>query len=533
MVSLFMGWKPGFGPVVKVLRYDGDDPLTLANTAYDRYFFNSESQDLSYIFDKFYFSNGFNVGIYPPGAYAPQGAAYVIEGQAIASARRGLDVLPSQFGDARYFSYYEMFSRFPELGGVIPIYEAKLIDQNDRVKLLDFNGADGNKQLFTMCTLYNSVITEVTPVSGTTLEQSMNYDKINSNFNFSGWCGKITNYAGPSRTYVGYASGAPVLRALTCQWELPANSAPLPFPNSDPISGQEVVRLSGSEFKIARRGQTVDTLNPRGLLINSNKAPNMCVMMGETPIIPAGGSYYFARTTPIDLHPLMFLDGIMRFDGMAYSIPPVDPSVSRSGREARFYYKIDKNGITFTNEGNYAIGCKFMVYATSIEQLTSGGSLVMRTLPDGNIQIKRPGSSDIAPNSNDILLDTRFPSVRIIKQDWLPISAFSTSLTLDPLFGTHAAIVPFQSSGMFIFPKVIGNWPKMMAQGYYRSLRPGNVVQWRTSNYAMTTVLRENDMVIHLSPGAPTDVHADNGWQYTMPDPVGVRYYVLGAARLY
>lgn len=259
----------------------------------------------------------------------------------------------------------------------------------------------------------------------------------------------------------------------------------------------------------------------------------MCVMMGETPIIPAGGSHYFAKTTPIDLHPLMFLDGIMRFDGMDYSIPPVDPTVSRSGREARFYYKIDRNGIMFSNEGNYAIGCKFMVYATSIEQLTNGGSLVMRTLPDGNIQIKRPGSSDIAPNSNDILLDTRFPSVRIIKQDWLPISAFSTSLSLNPLFGTHAAVVPFQSSGLFIFPKVVGNWPKMMAQGYYRSLRPPNVVNWFTSNYCMTTVVRENDMVIHLSPGRPTDMRADTGEEYSMPDPTGVRYYVLGAARLY
>ena len=77
MVSLFMGWKPGFGPVVKVLRYDQDDPLTLANDAYDRYFFNSETQDLSYIFDKFHFSNGFNPTIYP--ATAPNTSNYVLD----------------------------------------------------------------------------------------------------------------------------------------------------------------------------------------------------------------------------------------------------------------------------------------------------------------------------------------------------------------------------------------------------------------------------------------------------------------------
>lgn len=531
MVSLFMGWKPGFGPVVKVLRYDEDDPLTLANTAYDRYFFNSETQDLSYIYDKFYFSNGFNPSVYP--ATAPNTSNYVLEGGTLAAARRALSSRVGASSGSHYFKYYEIFNRFPDMAGMVPIFEAKLIDPSDRVKLLDFNGADGNKQLFTLATLYNAMSVYADNPVNNQAATLIQYDRIAADLNFTGWCGQISNYTGPAYTYIAMGNTVPIMRALICQWDLPANNAPLPFPDSAPVPGQEVVRLSGSEFKVARRGQTVDSLNPRGFLINSNKAPNMCVMMGETPIIPAGGSYYFAKTTPIDLHPLMFLDGIMRFDGMAYSIPPVDPTVSRSGREARFYYKIDKNGITFTNEGNYAIGCKFMVYATSIEQLTNGGSLVMRTLPDGNIQIKRPGSSDIAPNSNDILLDTRFPSVRIIKQDWLPISAFSTSLTLDPLFGTHAAVVPFQSSGLFIFPKVVGNWPKMMAQGYYRSLRPPNVVNWFTSNYCMTTVVRENDMVIHLSPGRPTDMRADTGEEYSMPDPIGVRYYVLGAARLY
>ncbi|WP_421522337.1 hypothetical protein [Ochrobactrum quorumnocens] len=530
MVSLFMGWKPGFGPVVKVLRYDQDDPLTLANDAYDRYFFNSETQDLSYIFDKFHFSNGFNPSIYP--ATAPNTSNYVLDGATLPAARRALS---SRWASSTsyYFKYYEMFNRFPDMAGMVPIFEAKLIDPNDRVKLFDFNGADGNKQLFSIGTLYNAMSVYADNPVNNQSATIVQYDRIAADLNFTGWCGQISNYTGPTYTYMIIGGNVPVMRALTCQWDLPANNAPLPFPDSPPTPGQEVVRLSGSEFKVARRGQTVDSLNPRGFLINSNKAPNMCVMMGETPIIPAGGSYYFWKTTPIDLHPLMFLDGIMRFDGMAYSIPPVDTTVSRSGREARFYYKIDQNGIMFTNEGNYAIGCKFMVYATSIEQLTNGGSLVMRTLPDGNIQIKRPGSSDIAPNSNDILLDTRFPSVRIIKEGWLPLSQFSTANSLNPLFGTHAAVVPFQSSGLFIFPKVVGNWPKMMAQGYYRSLRRPDVVSWFTSNYCMTTVVRENDMVIHLSPGRPTDMRADSGEEYSMPDPTGARYYVLGAARLY
>ncbi|MCI0999213.1 hypothetical protein HWD97_03865, partial [Ochrobactrum sp. C6C9] len=50
MTQTFIGYKPGVGPVLKCLKYDTDDPLTLANTAFDRFFFNSETQNLSYVF---------------------------------------------------------------------------------------------------------------------------------------------------------------------------------------------------------------------------------------------------------------------------------------------------------------------------------------------------------------------------------------------------------------------------------------------------------------------------------------------------
>lgn len=530
MVQLVIGYKPGFGPVVAVLRNDDDDFTQVPVTDYSKFFLSTEGQDLSYIFDKNYFSNGFNPSIYP--ATAPNTSNYVLQGASISTASRALS--------SRYFSstshsfkYYEIFSRFPDLGGMVPIFEAKLIDPNDRVKLFDFNGAQGNQQLFSIGVNYNSVNVYADVQVSNSDATILQYDRIAADVGFTGWCGQISNYTGPNNTYMLTGGTIPVMRALTCQWELPANNAPIPFPNSTPIAGQEVVSISPAGFKVARRGETVNSPNRRSFLINSDLSPMMCIMMGTTPIIPAGGTYYFANTSPLSLHPTMFLDAIMRYDGYDYSIPPVDPNVSRSGRECRFYYKIDTNGITFYNEGDYAVGCKFMVYATSTAGQTSGGVEIMRRVAGNHVQLKRPGSNDVSPSSNDILLDTRFPSVRIIKEGWIPISDFSTGNSLNSLYGTHAAVVPFTNhSGLFIFPKVVGNWPKMMAQGYYRSLRPGNIVSWRTSNHCMTTVVRANDMVIHMSPGAPTDVRADTGWQYTMPDPVGVRYYILGATTL-
>lgn len=532
MSHLAIGHKPGFGPVVAVVRDDSAEWTTIPVTDYSKFFISTEGQDLSYIFDKYFFSNGFNESDYPVGSSSVQGNAYSIDGNPLATSKRGVTGMPVQFvSSSRNWGYCEIFERFPELGGIIPIFEIKLIDQNGRVKIFDFDGADGNKRLFSIGTMYNSVINYVEPVNNNAVYAGNAYNKLHNGFNFTGWCGRATNYSGPANSYVVLNVGD-TYRLLSCQWDLPANNAPLPFPNAAPVPGQEVVRISGSEVKVARRGLTVDTTNPRGLQINSNKAPMMCVMMGTVPIMQPGTTYYYPNTSPIPLHETMFLDPLLKYDGFEYSIPPVDPSVSRSGKECRFYYRIDPNGITFWNEGNYAVGCKFMVYATSIEGNTSGGNQVLRRVFN-DVQIKRPGSNDANPSSNDILLDTRFPSVRILKQDWIPISAFSPANSLNNLFGTHAAIVPFENhAGMFLFPKVVGNWPKMMAQGYYRSLRPPNVVQWRTSNYCMTTVVETNRMVIHMSPGAPTDVRADTGFEDSMPDPIGVRYYVLGATQL-
>lgn len=533
MTQLVIGYKPGFGPVVAVLRNDNDDFTQVPVTDYSKFFLSTEGQDLSYMFDKYHFTNGFNASIYDPGSSSTQGNTYSLDGNPVATCKRGISVVPVQFSSTQlYWNYNEIFPRFPNLGGVIPVFEVKLIDANDRVDLFRFDGAPGNTRLYSTGFLYSGVTNEVTPSSGTPIHANVPYDMIHPSFNYSGWVGKASNAPTPLSSVVVLNRGDN-RRFLSCQWDLPANNAPLPYPNNTPVVGQEVVSISPAGFKVARRGETTNSSNPRSFLINSDKAPMMCIMMDETPIIPAGGSVYRPNKAPFSLHPTMFLDAIMRYSGMEYSIPPVDPTVSRSGKECRFFYKIDANGITFYNEGDYAVGCKYMIYATSIEGNTSGGVDIIRKVEGEFIQIKRPGSSDTAPSVNEVMLDTRFPSVRILKEGWIPISAFSTGNSLNNLYGTHAAVVPFENHpGMFIFPKVIGNWPKMMAQGYYRSLRPPSVVQWRTSNYCMTTVVEANRMVVHLSPGAPTDVRADSGFQYSMPDPIGVRYYVFGATQI-
>lgn len=109
MGLFFMGWKPGVGSVLKILKYETDDPLTLANSAYNRFFFNSETQNLSYIWDKFYFSTGFNPAVYP-GSTGVNGNLYVIEGTSASQARRAF--VNQIVSGSDYFLSYEIFPAF-------------------------------------------------------------------------------------------------------------------------------------------------------------------------------------------------------------------------------------------------------------------------------------------------------------------------------------------------------------------------------------------------------------------------------------
>nr|WP_313372488.1 hypothetical protein [Brucella intermedia] len=525
-----MGHKPGVGAVLKILKYDTDSALTLANDAYNRYFFNSETQNLSYIWDKFYFSNGFNPAAYPPSD-GTNGNLFIIEGPSASGARRAL-VAQSVFS-TQYFMYYEIFERFADLG-IIPIFEAKLMDAAGRVRIGYIDSPDGNKGREQTVRSYNSDITRVTPgATGAGGNSIRGYRTIHPDLNYSGWVGRINTNASPYSCTLTNSDSGGFYRALVCQWDLPANNVPIVAPDAPPVPGQKMLRIRPDVAILTRRGFTVDNAGPRQCIFNSNRLPGMCVMMGQTDLIAANSAVWVPRTTDFPLHETMFVDTIIALDGLDFTIPAVDRSSNKTGRQLRVYYQIDANGITFSVDGDYAVRVRYMVYATSTQGLTSGGKKVMRRLPNGHIQIKRPGSSDENPSGNDIMVDTRFPSVRVMKEDWLPIDAFSTANVVDGQYGSHAAIIPFDGSGQFIFPKVMANWPERITQGLHQYVRLPGTNAWRPTNQSCVTVVEQNRIVVHLSPGAPTTIDTSSGgFAYNLPDPIGARYYILSATTL-
>jgi len=534
MGLFFMGWKAGVGSVLKILKYGADDPLTLANSAYNRFYFNSETQNLSYIWDKFYFSTGFNPAFYP-SSDGVNGNLYGIEGSSPSQARRAMTVQNYFDGQNRVdaFMYYEIFARFPDMP-IVPIYEAKLMDSAGRVRVGHIDSPSGNKDRVQTVRSYNSDICYATPgATGPGGNGIRGFRSIHPDIGYTGWVGRINNNEGPYNCALSNSDSGSYYRALTCQWDLPANNAAIPAPDATPVPGQEMLRLNSSVAILTRRGFTVDAASVRQCIFTSTRVPNMCVMMGQTGLIPANTSVYVPRTTEFPLHETMFVDTIVALQGLDFTIPAVDRTANKTGRQMKVFYKIDPNGITFSVEGDYAVYVRYMVYATSTDGFSSGGGKTIRELPNGGVQIKRPGSSDTNPTGNDILVDTRFPSMRVMSEGWIPVSSFSTANVVDSQYGSHAAIVNFDGSGQFIFPKVMCNWPERITQGFHQYVRLPNTNAWRPTSQSCVTVVETNRIVIHISPGAPTTIDTSTGnFLYNLPDPIGVRYYILSATTL-
>ncbi|WP_203591369.1 hypothetical protein, partial [Streptomyces sp. SID13031] len=85
----------------------------------------------------------------------------------------------------------------------------------------------------------------------------------------------------------------------------------------------------------------------------------------------------------------------------------------------------------------------------------------------------------------------------------------------------------FESQGLWVFRKVIVEFGDMFRQGnhaMYVSPGSGTVEVLRQS---MATVVNSDHCVVHISPGNSAGPNVSG-----FPDPVGVRYYILGAATL-
>jgi len=511
MVSWMVSHKPGVGAVMKVTKYDADWPLDIPNTDFKRFYFNSETSNLSYPWTHFQFGP-INKTVYPNGLHQ-------LSTGGLTTAQWVMESYVNGSGSNVYSVFY-LVGRVPDLG-IIPMVETRIVGTDNSVKIYDNYPTTTTNGWITAIT-NNAVIAQVRPYTGD--QGHVSYARIPAEFGYTGWA--VRPHTGGSGYAAEIVGDYNFMTSMI--WDLPADNTPIPNPTATPVSGQIMFEASPNGVKLARPGYDIRTASGRQLIMDSDRTPIKCVMMGETPAIAPGTSYFVAKPTSIDfdLSPSMVCDTICSLNGWGFAIPPVNLNTGFDEQQTWAYYRVEQGGIRFSVVGTHSVAIRFMLYATGIQGRTSGGSAVIRKVEGQYLQVKSPGSSDVAPGYNDILLDTRFAAVTVLAEGYIPASSFSAANQVHWRYGNIAARINFDSQGLFVFPKVIVDFGDMFRQGNHTMyLSPGGGVE--VLRHSMATVVNSDHCIVHISPGNSAGPGVTG-----FPDPVGVRYYILGATTL-
>lgn len=518
MTRLFVGHKPGVGPVLKVMRNDGDDPLTVPKTDYAKYKFDSETTQLGYVDDIF---NRPFVGGYPfsPWTCFPAGSNTDNCTSAVSTSGTG----PYR----QEWRYPQSYFGLPFL----PMFESRQISAGNEFAGPGSIIGDSSGGWFT------AAASSIANTGGDSLVDN------DDSPNFYHW-----------RQFFRAQVHSTDYHAICSVWGLPADQTALQGVGT-PSAGQEVIKLSPGITRVARPGYDVVNGDPRNFIMHENHIPAKVMAAGDI-LLPSYGSKQATITIPpgFTLTPTTYMDYHARRDtsdsyNLAFYSPPLiynnDP-----GSLIGFTYKVNSNTVTLINRCAFSLIIRYMILADSDAAHTTGGSKILYKGTVSGVdflQIKRPGSSDTTPNLNDIMLDTRLQYLPLLKEGFIPWSsgfpgAYSggdrfygeryvdvpiTNPTRMKLFVKHRLVLPtsqFTSDGnttyfdgeireprVTIFVDAGSTWTGRMNQlSSYARIDPG-----------------EKNVRFSMAGNNKMYINTDDPYRVT---PSGIRYYVFGIA---
>ncbi|WP_421912723.1 hypothetical protein [Mesorhizobium sp.] len=292
---------------------------------------------------------------------------------------------------------------------------------------------------------------------------------------------------------------------LLSVFQVPVRDDVMPDYSAAPVSGQVPLLLNPTTARLALPGRDVTSTNLNHFIFHENKIPAKIMRAGDFAL-PALGS--IDLICPLPLTPLTYMDFmIRRATDAEFWNPPYFDSIA-SNKSLSFTYEVKSDRITIVNKVNTACVVRCMINADSEQDFTTGGKKVFLRGNDGvrdYVQIKRPGSSDLSPNLNDIMVDTRLAYVPILAQGFLPWSSgFPTVITGSDRFKgermrTISVVNP--SPGLKLFPKqavVFGkNCQVASVSGYHRVFTDaGGTWTGRSNQYSSWANVRADESAV-------------------------------------
>ncbi len=522
MTQTFIGYKPGVGPVLKCLKHDGDDPLTLANNAYDRYIFNSENQDLSYVYTQNPFEISWNSSNALPASFDfyPTSAGPTISGSSSTSSTAFHTI----------HAFYRATNMLPGIG-YPPLMEVRSKNlQTGRFSASYWrrtqwgqSGAPYEVEAYQYEYQIMRVSSYIGDTSQQTLPNTYNGQLYNSFSRIP-----IGEWIVPSPGNWVYSDGRGWKTDFFNIWDLPANNAPMRSYSYAP--GLLSLQADSSGFVLSRPGFDIYSTSPFSKIIDSNKAPSLCIMADVINGLANANQVTLTPPPGIILSESAVLDFMVRVSGAQWQVPGLITDTSALGVRG-LEYQIVNNSIVVYNNGGDTLDFRYVVFNTDSSGTSTGGSQVMFSANDGTqdyFQIKKPGTSDPASRPNDILFDTRFPSFQIINQGFIPLSSFSEASAMEKLtLGNVKATINFENHGFIPYLKFAIVFPNCCTTPYYnRGTFSGNSASM-SNRSGVARMVNDNSVSFWLSPGNWSFMDSD-GTRGGVPDPIGIRYYIFG-----
>jgi hypothetical protein len=315
-------------------------------------------------------------------------------------------------------------------------------------------------------------------------------------------------------------------------WNLPGDETPVQNGTPlTPVPGQHTIIINKDTLKVAKPGFDARTATGTQLAFDSANRPAKIVAADDIALGAGVNQYDIGFDVPastfVDVHYYVGSD-------IYYPASPTDLSF---GGE----HWID-GGKLYFNAGA-ACRARFIVYAFDNTPATSGNNDVFRQIEIGGqpvMQLLRPGAG-ANPSFADIVLDSRWPCLQIIKEGFISVADGSQSYTV-----THNA-------GSDVFPMVkyttVHGSQSVSSISISKSVRQPRVAIGRLTHGGSVHVplfqcgdstycrLTNNDATFYTHRGAANWAFWRTSQDYTNktvtyeydPAPLyGIRYYIFG-----
>ena len=419
MTRVFFGKKAGFGPVMKIMADDSDNPLTTANTAYGKFNFNSETGAYAYISEVYsaditWTELALGYRYYPTGAST---TSPLRVGLVTAGASKYLEAtLNPGYSDYSTLSKKISWVRlFVMPTGVLP--GANLTQRKANVDAAE---------AWTSMLEYSQ-----TGVNGKPLLYAPEFWIADAE-------STVTWFAGDPP---GFGTGNVACRAQLFISDLPGDGTAYLTPGT-PVAGQKVLVFNKTTAKMARPGYTTAHTGDK-LIFDSDRSPMKIAGTGYVASLAAGATW-LAPATAFPISHSSLVMGLFTPVGVTLLYPP---QLSTEASVEGFMYRIRTvsgvNRVEFKNGGAVAVAFRYAIMSEDSEPVTSGSAKVIETGANF-FRIIRPGASS-SPTSRDVLIDSRTVAMPLVAQGNLGSGSMVASD--DATLGSHMFVVNYSNDG--------------------------------------------------------------------------------------